>query len=51
MKAPADPQNVVFVIDDDASLRESLSSLLHSFSRANVLTYPAVLSSTFDFLA
>jgi FixJ family two-component response regulator len=30
MKAPADPQNVVFVIDDDASLRESLSSLLRS---------------------
>jgi len=30
MKAPAGPQNVVFVIDDDASLRESLSSLLRS---------------------
>jgi FixJ family two-component response regulator len=30
MKAPASPQNVVFVIDDDASLRESLSSLLRS---------------------
>jgi FixJ family two-component response regulator len=30
MKAPADPQNIVFVIDDDASLRESLSSLLRS---------------------
>jgi FixJ family two-component response regulator len=30
MKVPADPQNVVFVIDDDASLRESLSSLLRS---------------------
>jgi FixJ family two-component response regulator len=30
MKSPADPQNVVFVIDDDASLRESLSSLLRS---------------------
>jgi FixJ family two-component response regulator len=30
MKAPAAPQNVVFVIDDDASLRESLSSLLRS---------------------
>jgi FixJ family two-component response regulator len=30
MKAPAPPQNVVFVIDDDASLRESLSSLLRS---------------------
>jgi FixJ family two-component response regulator len=30
MKAPAAPENVVFVIDDDASLRESLSSLLRS---------------------
>jgi FixJ family two-component response regulator len=30
MKAPAGPQNIVFVIDDDASLRESLSSLLRS---------------------
>ena len=30
MKAPASPPNVVFVIDDDASLRESLSSLLRS---------------------
>jgi FixJ family two-component response regulator len=30
MKASAGPQNVVFVIDDDASLRESLSSLLRS---------------------
>jgi FixJ family two-component response regulator len=30
MKAPAGPQNVVFVVDDDASLRESLSSLLRS---------------------
>ena len=30
MKASAPPQNVVFVIDDDASLRESLSSLLRS---------------------
>jgi FixJ family two-component response regulator len=30
MKAPAGPQNVVFVIDDDASLRDSLSSLLRS---------------------
>jgi FixJ family two-component response regulator len=30
MKAPTGPQNVVFVIDDDASLRESLSSLLRS---------------------
>jgi len=30
MKAPASPPNIVFVIDDDASLRESLSSLLRS---------------------
>jgi FixJ family two-component response regulator len=30
MKVPASPPNVVFVIDDDASLRESLSSLLRS---------------------
>jgi FixJ family two-component response regulator len=30
MKASAGPANVVFVIDDDASLRESLSSLLRS---------------------
>jgi FixJ family two-component response regulator len=30
MKAPASAPNVVFVIDDDASLRESLSSLLRS---------------------
>jgi len=30
MKASPPPQNVVFVIDDDASLRESLSSLLRS---------------------
>jgi FixJ family two-component response regulator len=30
MKVPASAPNVVFVIDDDASLRESLSSLLRS---------------------
>jgi FixJ family two-component response regulator len=30
MKVPAGAPNVVFVIDDDASLRESLSSLLRS---------------------
>lgn len=30
MKVPAGPQNVVFVIDDDASVRESLGSLLRS---------------------
>ena len=30
MKVPAGPQNIVFVIDDDASVRESLGSLLRS---------------------
>ena len=30
MKVPATPQKIVFVIDDDASLRDSLSSLLRS---------------------
>src|SRR4030095_12904082 len=30
MKVPAAPQNVVFVIDDDASVREALGSLLRS---------------------
>src|SRR5262245_64610599 len=30
MKVPAGPQNIVFIVDDDASVRESLGSLLRS---------------------
>jgi FixJ family two-component response regulator len=46
MKQAAEPQSVVFVIDDDAGLRESLRSLLNS-----VGLHVEVFASAAQFLA
>jgi FixJ family two-component response regulator len=46
MKQAAEPQSVVFVIDDDAGLRESLKSLLNS-----VGLHVEVFASAAQFLA